>query len=298
MQEAWGKMMKIKPTKENLQKWMEIYVPEKDLFFLSKDKLSEVNVSDALLMPTDEFFNHSTYKQINYVNSYLYWNIKNVHYVIIAEKNWIERISAEEKQVIFSSQIQCKRGLVVPKTFVDELEKIPSDYIVNQNIIIQRAMWDQLDYPVKKQLLGRMVYEWWDNGECETPPNSMLSFLQPFANKFSNLQGANCLAAVLFAVSNGKQEWIIYEWIYQKTFIETLNRYNYEVFLGDEIQEDDVVVWQDKNSIIQHAAYYIGEGLYFNKDGQTIFNPWKILKEEPLYKNWEHLTPMKYRRIK
>ncbi|HEY4601547.1 MAG TPA: hypothetical protein VIG73_09810 [Cerasibacillus sp.] len=288
--------MKIRPTKENLQKWMEIYVPEKDLFFLSKDKLNEVNVSDVLLMPADEFFKHSTFKQINYVNSYLYWNIKNVHYVIIAEKNWIESISAEEQKLIFNSQIQCGRGLVIPVTFVDELEKIPSNYIVNQNIIIQRAMWELLDDVVKEQLLNRMVYEWWDNGDCEVPPNKLSSFLKPFANTFSNRQGANCLAAVLFAVSNGKPKWLIYEWIYQKTFIETLNRYNYDVFSGEGIQDDDVVVWQDKNGIIQHAAYHIGDGLYFNKDGQTIFNPWKILKEEQLYKDWEYLTPIKYRR--
>jgi len=296
VQETWGKTMKIRPTKENLQKWMEIYVPEKDLFFLSKDKLNEVNVSDVLLMPADEFFKHSTFKQINYVNSYLYWNIKNVHYVIIAEKNWIESISAEEQKLIFNSQIQCGRGLVIPVTFVDELEKIPSNYIVNQNIIIQRAMWELLDDVVKEQLLNRMVYEWWDNGDCEVPPNKLSSFLKPFANTFSNRQGANCLAAVLFAVSNGKPKWLIYEWIYQKTFIETLNRYNYDVFSGEGIQDDDVVVWQDKNGIIQHAAYHIGDGLYFNKDGQTIFNPWKILKEEQLYKDWEYLTPIKYRR--
>ncbi|MCJ7843541.1 hypothetical protein MUB24_22230 [Lederbergia sp. NSJ-179] len=290
--------MKIKPTKDNLQEWTEIYVPEKDLFFLTKDNLKEIDVSDVLLMPSDEFFNHSTYRQINYVNSYLYWKIKNVHYVIIAEKNWIESISAEEQRLIFNSQMQCGRGLVIPISFVDELEKIPSNYIVNQNIIIQRAMWELLEDAIKEQLLCKMVYEWWDNGDCEDPPSSMPSFLKPFANTFSNRQGANCLAAVLFAVSSGEQEWFIYEWIYQNTFIETLNRYNYEVFSGDGIQKDDVVVWKDKNDVIQHAAYHIGDGLFFNKDGQTIFNPWKILKKEQLYKDWEHLTPMKYRRFK
>ncbi|MYL44280.1 hypothetical protein GLV94_01345 [Virgibacillus halodenitrificans] len=289
--------MKIKPTNENLKAWKEIYVPEKDLFFLTKENLkSKIDVSDVLLMPADEFFNHNTFKQINYVNSYLYWNIKDIDYVIIAEKNWIENISSEEKKVIFNSQIQCGRGLVVPATFVNELEKIPSNYIVNQNIIIQRAMWELLDDAVKEQLLNRIVYEWWDNGNCEVPPNSMFSFLKPFANTFSNQQGANCLAAALFAISNGKQNWFIYEWIHQKTFIEALNRYNYEVFSGDVIQDDDVVVWQDKNGIIQHAAYHIGDSLYFNKDGQTIFNPWKILNEEQLFKDWEHLTPIKYRR--
>ena len=97
------------------------------------------------------------------------------------------------------------------------------------------------------------------------------------------------------AISGGKQEWFIHEWIYQKSFIETLKQYKYYEFTGDCIKKDDVVVWQDKNQVIQHAAYYIGDGLFFNKDGQTIFNPWKIIKEEHLYKYWEHLTPIIYR---
>lgn len=121
--------------------------------------------------------------------------------------------------------------------------------------------------------------------------------LKPFANTFSNRQGANCLAAVLFAVSNGVQEWFIYEWIHQKTLTETLNQYNYAAYLGDKIQNDDVIVWKDEDGVIQHAAYHLGDGLYFNKDGQTMFNPWKILKKERLYKDWEHLTPVKYRRV-
>lgn len=40
---------------------------------------------------------------------------------------------------------------------------------------------------------------------------------------------------------------------------------------------------------------HLGEQLYFNKDEQTMFNPWKILSKEQLYKEWEHLTIVKYR---
>lgn len=168
--------MRIEPTKENLQEWMEIYVPEKDLFFLHKDDLSKIDRTDVLIMPIDEFFNHSTYKQINYVNSYLYWNIRDVDYVLIADKDWIERISAEERKIIFDVQIQCKRGLVVPGGFVERIEEIPLEFIIDYNIIIQRAMWERLDDSVKEQLLCKMVYEWWDNGDCELPPNSMPCF--------------------------------------------------------------------------------------------------------------------------
>lgn len=288
--------MKIQPTKNVLISWMNNYVPEKDLFFLSKEHLNnEIDFNDVLLMPIDEFYNHSTYGQLNYVNSYEYWNIKNVQYVIIAEKEWIESISVEIKQFILNSQVQSERGLVLPVSFIQEIKKIPSDYVVNGYVVIQRSMWEKLDASLKKQLLTTMVYEWWDQGECEEVPMSLPSFLKPYANTFGHLQGANCLATVLFAISKGKQEWFIYEWIHQKTFLEKLKQYHYEETLIEVPHQGDIVIWKDENDLIQHAAYYIGEGLYFNKHGQTMFNPWKILSKEKLYKEWEHLTLVNYR---
>ncbi|TQR36969.1 hypothetical protein C7Y47_04455 [Lysinibacillus sphaericus] len=288
--------MIIKPTKKVLLSWIESYVPERDLFFLSKKHLNhEIDFTDVLLIPTDEFYTHSTYQQLNYVNSYEYWNNKNAQYVIIAEKEWIESLSKEEQQLILALQVPFERGLVLPVKFIKEIEKVPSIYIQNGHVIIQRSMWEGLDETFKEQLLTTMVYEWWDKGECEEPPKSLPSFLKPFANVFGHIQGANCLAAVLFAISKGKQKWFIYEWIYQETFLEQLSQYKYEEFFGEGIHPGDIVIWKDENGIIQHAAYHIDEELYFNKHGQTMFNPWKVLSKEQVYKEWEHLTPVKYR---
>ena len=86
--------MQIRPTEQNLLSWMDSYVPEKDLFFLSTEHLNrEYDLTDVLLMPIDVFYNHSTYGQVEYVNAYEYWNVKNANYVVIAQKEWIETIS-------------------------------------------------------------------------------------------------------------------------------------------------------------------------------------------------------------
>ncbi|MFD1445114.1 hypothetical protein [Oceanobacillus profundus] len=154
--------MIIKPTKKVLLSWMVSYVPERDLFFLSKEHLNKIDFTDVLLMPIGEFYSHNTYQQLNYVNSYEYWNIKNAQYVIIAEKEWIEKISKKEQQLILNLQVQCERGLVLPVKFIDEIDKVPSDYVLNGHVIIQRSMWEGLDESFKEQLLTTMVYEWWD----------------------------------------------------------------------------------------------------------------------------------------
>jgi len=47
--------MKIKPTKGNLKNWIDIYVPERNQFFISKNIFNEINTSDVLVMPIDKF---------------------------------------------------------------------------------------------------------------------------------------------------------------------------------------------------------------------------------------------------
>lgn len=193
-------------------------------------------------------------------------------------------------------QIQCERGLVVPVKFIENIDLIPSAYIQEGNIIIQSLMWERLEDSFKEKLLIKIVREWWDNGECIAPPRSLPDFLKPYANTFSHHQGSNCLAAVLYAITEGKQSWFIHEWIHQGTFIEKLKQFNYIEHNGSDTRSNDIVVWKDENSTIQHAAYHIEDNLYFNKQGQTMFNPWKIISKEHLYKEWNHLDSMIYRK--
>lgn len=53
-------------------------------------------------------------------------------------------------------------------------------------------------------------------------------------------------AAVLFAISKGQQNWFIYEWIHQQTFIEKLLQYNYKEYLGEP---GDIVIWKDEKGV-------------------------------------------------
>ena len=61
-------------------------------------------------------------------------------------------------------------------------------------------------------------------------------------------------------------------------------------------QATDVVAWVNEEEVIQHAAYCIDGQLFFNKNGQTFFNPWKIVHYDELKKEWEKYTPRVYRK--
>lgn len=290
--------MQIQPTTNVLASWMTSYIPDKDFFFLTEEQYSKVmNHLDILAIPIDEFFSHSTYSQIHYMNSYEYWNIKYAKYVIVAESNWIEQLSKEEKKFILTAQVQCKRGMTVPISFIHNIKDIPVDYIQNGHVVLQRTMWENLNPYTKEKLLLRMVYEWWDKGECQEVPVNFPNHIHLFANTFGKKQGANCLAAVLYAITEGKNPWLIHEWIHQQTFLEKLKQCQYQIVKTNKPNKGDVVIWQDENENIRHAAYCIEENLFFNKHGQTIFNPWKLLSTEQLNKEWGSLKQFTYRRV-
>ncbi|WPK13334.1 hypothetical protein R6U77_06570 [Lysinibacillus louembei] len=74
------------------------------MIFLSVEDLErKLDLSNVLVMPKDEFYEHSVYQQPDYVNSYEYWNIKNAQYVIVAESDWIELLDAEQRQFILAA---------------------------------------------------------------------------------------------------------------------------------------------------------------------------------------------------
>lgn len=77
----------IRPTAEQVEKWINQFVPEKDLFFLADSMIDELHahLNGVLVMPRKEFFAHSTYSQTQMNNSYMYWTLyKQVTSVIVA----------------------------------------------------------------------------------------------------------------------------------------------------------------------------------------------------------------------
>lgn len=80
--------VRMEPTKEQVSIWIENFVPQKDLFFVEEKDLDSLveYLCKVLVVPREEFFKHSSYKQIQLVNSYMYWNISSKAQFVIVEK--------------------------------------------------------------------------------------------------------------------------------------------------------------------------------------------------------------------
>ena len=292
--------IKIEPLKEQIDNWIEIYSPNRDLFFIqSEDAVAfEEYLHDVLVVPRDEFFQHSSYKQIQLVNSYEYWNVsKEAEYIIVASPDWINNIPAQTKKELFKIQVKMNRGLVLPISLFSDASVVPKEHIVEDEekklVVVQNIMWKQLPYESKEHLIKALAQEW-DDWNCYEIPEQAPLHLRKYANTFSTMSGSNCLAATLFAISNS--EWIIHEWVHPKTFEHGLKRANY-ILVDDDLCDGDVVTWVNPDGVVQHASYYIGNNLFFNKYGQTFFNPWKIVSWDELREEWKRYKINIYRGI-
>lgn len=297
--------VQIQPLQEQIDTWIENHVPDKDLFFLREQDLSLLTneeLQGTLLMPEAEFFNHSSYKGIQLVNSCMYWTIsKEVQFVIVAQPDWLTNLPLTKKEALFSIQYAIGKGLLFPLHYFSETAALPKEHIIKENgvqgLLIRKAMWTELPYSYKEEAIKAYAQEYDDWTSLEIPANIPVH-IKNYANTFSTDPGANCLAAALYAISTTpeRDEWIIHEWIHPETFAEGLKNAFYSP-TDDKFQKGDVVTWVNEEGVIQHAAYCIDDQLLFNKNGQTFFNPWKIVQWDDLKEEWERYTPQVYRKI-
>ncbi|QFK72370.1 hypothetical protein F7984_14530 [Pradoshia sp. D12] len=292
--------VRMEPTKEQVSIWIENFVPKKDLFFVEEKDLDSLveYLCEVLVVPGGEFFKHPSYKQIQLVNSYMYWNISSkAQFVIVAKPDWITNLPEQKKRDIVNIQYKMNRGLILPLSLFASASSIPQEYIVEENdkkfFVIQRSIWNRLSYQIKERAILAYAQQWDDWFGIDFPEQTPIH-IKKYANKFPMESGSNCLSATLFAIT--EQDWIIDEWVHPNTFLNGLERANFSL-INDVIKKGDIITWVNQNGVIKHAAYHIDNNLFFNKNGQTFFNPWKITDLNKLNEEWYQYKMKVYRKM-
>ncbi len=291
--------VRMSPTNEQISRWIEDFVPQKDLFFVEEKDLTMLAayLCEVLVVPREEFFSHSSYKQIQLVNSYMYWNISSeAQFVIVAKPDWITKLPEKKRREILIVQYKMRRGLILPLSFFTFASSIPPAYIVEQNsekfFVIQHSIWNRLSYQIKERAI--LAYaQLWDDWSGFDPPEQTPIHIKKYANTFPRESGSNCFSAALFAIT--EQDWMIDEWVHPRTFLNGLERANFSL-KNDGIEKGDIITWVNEEGEIKHAAYHIDHHLFFNKNGQTFFNPWKITDIHTLNEEWYQYKMMVYRK--
>jgi hypothetical protein len=291
---------KIQPTPDTMKKWIQTFVPDKDLFFLPEKNLASFKeyLSNVLVVPHEEFKNHSTYKQVQLANSYEYWNLsKEVKYVLVTPPGWVNDLPAKKKIELFKIQAEVNRGLIHPISDFSVDTSFLSQNMIEvkgeKQLVLHKAMWEDLSYTSKEELMTDIAQEW-EEWTCYDVPTKTPPHLIKFANTFPSTAGSNCLSATLFAIT--KQEWIIHEWVHPKTFLQSLENEDYHLISSEGSRAGDVLTWENADGIIQHASYCIDGHFFFNKQGQTFFNAWSIVHADDLKEDWGHYHMKSFRK--
>ncbi|MGM9919791.1 MAG: hypothetical protein ACI33O_00990 [Bhargavaea sp.] len=279
----------IKPASVQMEAWIDQFVPEKDLFFVNASLLEELDLylDEVLVMPRKEFSAHSAYSQIQMNNSYMYWTLsEHATSVLVAQPDWLEQLPGKERRTLLFNQCRMGKGMIFPIQLFPSAIELPVDYVVEVEegtfVVIRKGMWDRLPHPVKSHAI-RAYAQMWDNWKAAEVPEVTPDHIRKYANRFTSIPGSNCFASALYAVTG--QEWMIHEWIHPGTLMNGLRRAGYSPAEG-ELMPGDVITYADEGGEIQHAAYHIGNHMIFNKNGQTFFNPWKVVSLEELNGEW------------
>lgn len=291
--------IEIQPTQEQIEIWIQKHVPEKDMFFIEEQDLATFAeyIDETLVIPRKEFVQHSTYNTIQFINSFTTWRIsKKAQFIIVSQPSWITNLPEHKRRELLGIQVKVERGLIFPLSLFSSVNDIPKEYIIEDNeenvVVIQSEMWRKLPCSIKENAMIAYAGEW-DDWACYEVPEQAPLHLKRYANSFSTVSGSNCLATVLYAIT--EQDWIINEWVHPETFEFGLKKASYS-FINDELRAGDVVAWVNDDETIVHASYHIGNQLFFNKEGQTYFNPWKIVNLDHLTDEWNEFQMRVYRK--
>lgn len=280
---------------EIIKKWQNLFVPDEDYFFFEK-KPAFCKVEER----------NSVHIPLNKKTAFLTWNVRN-------EAFYIARMSNEEfltlnneiQGQILREQVRLQRGFIfeVHKLreifqnsvrinqieWVSWLERHTFSFENKELIILQGHMWKELSEQLRIFLLIH-VAEMFVQEQSVLIDDFMKNNISPYINQFIDKNGPNCLAATLAAIETDKEKAKEYinEWMQPNTFLQILCNKKFEEIETKIIQEGDVLVWE-QDGLIVHACYALTDNLVFNKDGQTMFNPYQCITVGQVMRNWEHI---------
>jgi len=282
-------------TEEVLQSWNQKFVPDLDYFYF-EERPSFLSVKERATVELS----------LDLKTSYLPWNIssKASYMGTVSNDEFLGWEKALQKSVL-REQIRLNRGYIFE---LDELRNVIGDisvdvmndldsYSINDNgkqlITLQGVLWKALPFHVRTSILLYVadMFVDLDSISIISDLNDVKSEYPTIAyllNTFGKMNGPNCLGAVLAALNEDEvnQDSILSKWVLPPEFYEELKKKDYMKINTSSIQQNDVLIWgKDQNTL--HSCFVLSNELVFNKQGQTMFNPYQCVPLADVLNNWK-----------
>lgn len=275
-------MRRFEPSDAQFDEWRATLVPEETVYWVNEALLSQLPT--ALVFPRAEYVQHPVYRTPRLANAYHPWAMHDdVTHVIRTASDYTKQLPTALREALLAFQLKANRGLVLPLATPFSSPDTWIDETGQAFVVLHRALWDDLPPSIQDELLVPYAKQWdvWEGLEA---PVGTPSHVRRVVQTFPHIDGVNCLAATLYAVTG--DTLLLAEWVHPETFMETLRRVGYEPIEHDTPQAGDVVTfWNEANRLV-HASFCIEPNVYFNKNGQVRFNPFNLITHDELLSHW------------
>jgi hypothetical protein len=291
MVEAPAQLM-VRTTEETLAHWAEHLLPRLDVWYWDDDAL-DLDLSGCMVLPRADYLKHPTFQDITYVNAYLHWQMpSNVSRIIVSGPDWVTRLDDADRAALLGKQVALKRGLVVPLSFLDRVPFELRPYVTGDSVVLCHASWKGLPSCIQQGVL-RHEQRRWDDVESYAVPANAPTHIRDIANTFGTVEGANCLGTTAFCVTG--ESWMRDHWMHQGPFLSIIERHGYRPDLECAPSPGDIVVFESNDTVV-HAAYCVDEDRFINKNGQSRFNPVRVVDWAMLSVDWDSASCTTWRR--
>lgn len=285
---------RIQPSADTLTHWADNLLPDLDVWFWDETDLVP-HASRCLVISRADYLRHPEFQDIRYVNAYLHWQIPpEVTRMIVSGPGWISTVSGPDRNRILGKQVNLKRGLVFPESWFRDLPGTPEPFVVDDSVVLCHAAWSQLPDESRRAVL-LSEQQRWDDVDCLPVPPGTPDHIRSVTNAFGYHEGANCLGITAYCVTG--EDWMRRHWMYQPEFRNLLTRCGYRPASDQSPVAGDIVTFEADDRLV-HAAYRVKTDRFLNKNGQSRFNPIRIVDWQCLEADWREATHKTYRQVR
>lgn len=315
------KIKNIEITANVLSKWNEKFLPPFDYFYFEDmTTATELLSKDIVITTRNEIRTDRLLNTLDTLTAFSPWHVsREAKYVAIVPNYFFNTLEEEIRHKVLLEQLRVGRGQLWGREWVesileqvDQQSRQKTESILKEStfstpekelVAFNKMMWDQLPVYVQNLILINIAELYIDNpviwSELSHRQQNKIKKENPhlihYFDRFPEINGPNCFATALAGATNNERlsNWIISQWIQQETLMIGLQQKGYELqtktndINEDMVESGDIVTWSNADDVKVHATYSLGEGFVFNKDGQTMFNPWQVVKLSDVRESWE-----------
>lgn len=275
---------------QTLNTWVDNIVPKFDYYYLPElDELSLHQYNQyGIILSRKELLENAHYFDFNASCFLKGWTLsKDVHWMLITKEITADYFPEEIYKDLLQYQIDFKRHHIFSS---EQFCHVSNDkYTLQEQVVFQKSLWDLWSVQLKKDYLTEYAEQYIEEIHMERTAlegmEKRYPHLAQYFNKFNKEHGANCFSSTAAALSENMT--LIQHWMDDKNLVRLLRNFHYVEVSDDfnHLSEKDVVLWS-KGDLFIHASYYLGDNIFFNKQGQECFNPWQLSYSKNLLEIW------------